>query len=137
MDRKGNRLRMTRQREVILEELRKVDTHPSADEVHAMVRRRLPRVSLGTIYRNLEILSEAGEIRKIESAGHVKRFDGDVGHHDHVRCIRCDRLADVRVDLSVDIDARLQADTDFRIYGHHLEFIGVCPRCQAGSAGTA
>ncbi|MBW2706713.1 MAG: transcriptional repressor, partial [Deltaproteobacteria bacterium] len=49
---------MTRQRQVILEELRKVDTHPSADEVYEMVRKRLPRISLGTVYRNLEILSQ-------------------------------------------------------------------------------
>ena len=54
---------MTRQRMIILEELRKVDTHPSADEVYEMVRKRLPRISLGTVYRNLEILSKTGEIQ--------------------------------------------------------------------------
>ena len=57
---------MTRQRQIILEELRKVVTHPSADEVYEMVRKRLPRISLGTIYRNLEILSENGDIQKLE-----------------------------------------------------------------------
>ena len=58
-------LRMTRQREVILEELRKVNTHPSADEIYEMVRKRLPRISLGTVYRNLEILSKSGDIKKL------------------------------------------------------------------------
>ena len=59
---KQSNLRMTRQRRVILEELCKVDTHPSADEVYVMVRKRLPRISLGTVYRNLEILTQSGEI---------------------------------------------------------------------------
>ncbi len=60
---------MTRQRSIILEELRNVCTHPSADEIYEMVRRRLPRISLGTVYRNLEILCELREIQKIETGG--------------------------------------------------------------------
>ena len=60
--------RMTRQRMVILEELRKVKTHPTADELYAMVRTRMPRISLGTVYRNLDFLTESKEILKLESA---------------------------------------------------------------------
>jgi Fur family ferric uptake transcriptional regulator len=78
---------MTRQRRVILEELRKVDTHPSADEVYEMVRKRLPRISLGTIYRNLEILSETGEIQRLETGSHLKRFDGRAD--DHITSAAC------------------------------------------------
>lgn len=69
--------RMTRQRMVILEELRKVKTHPTADELYAMVRTRMPRISLGTVYRNLDFLTESKEILKLESAGSIRRFDGD------------------------------------------------------------
>ena len=65
-------LRMTRQRKVILEELCKVDTHPSADEVYALVRKRLPRISLGTVYRNLEILAESGDIQKTRTELHTE-----------------------------------------------------------------
>ena len=89
---KQSNLRMTRQREVILEELRKVNTHPSADEVYEMVRKRLPRISLGTVYRNLEILSESGDIQKLEPGCTLKRFDGNPSEHSHIRCIRCDRI---------------------------------------------
>ncbi len=56
--------RITRQRRVILEELRRVNNHPSADEIYEIVRRRMPRISLGTVYRNLEMLTELGEIQK-------------------------------------------------------------------------
>lgn len=132
---KDANLRMTRQRTVILEELRSVDTHPSADEIYAMVRQKLPRISLGTIYRNLEILSASGEIRRIESGGSLKRFDGRADDHYHIRCIGCDRLVDAFVDLKVDLDAWAKTvDTEFSIVGHQLEFLGLCPQCLPGHA---
>ena len=122
-------LRMTRQRKVILEELCKMDTHPSADEVYAMVRKRLPRISLGTVYRNLEILSENGEIQKLELGCTLKRFDGTTRDHYHIRCIRCDRVVDAPVDFDFTMDHELKSATNFKIIGHKLEFIGICPEC--------
>ena len=71
-----NLLRMTRQRKVILEIMKNVTSHPTADQVHQMVRKTLPHVSLATVYRNLEILSEHGMIQKLELAGAQRRFDG-------------------------------------------------------------
>lgn len=126
-------IRMTRQRQVILEELRNVTSHPSADEVYAMVRRRLPRISLGTVYRNLEILSETGEIQKLELGCTLKRFDGIAENHYHIRCIRCDRVVDAPVDFHPEFGHELKAATDFKILGHKLEFIGVCPECNKAS----
>jgi Fe2+ or Zn2+ uptake regulation protein len=120
---------MTRQRKVILEELCKVDTHPSADELYAMVRKRLPRISLGTVYRNLEILAENGEIQKLEPGGTLKRFDGKTESHYHLRCIRCDRVVDAPVGLDVMIKHDPKSACDFKIIGHKLEFIGICPDC--------
>ncbi len=87
--------RMTRQRQVILEELRHMNTHPGADEIHEVVRRRLPRISLGTVYRNLDILCELGEIQKLEFGGTLKRFDGDPGAHYHIRCVDSDAVVGV------------------------------------------
>lgn len=114
---------------VILEELRKVNSHPSADEVYELVRRRLPRISLGTIYRNLEILSGSGEIQKLDSGSSLKRFDGRADRHYHIRCERCDRLADISFDPGVDLIARVRDFTDFSVSGHKLEFTGLCPDC--------
>ena len=120
---------MTRQRKVILEELCKVDTHPSADEVYALVRKRLPRISLGTVYRNLEILAESGDIQKLEPSCTLKRFDGKTEHHYHLTCIRCDRVVDAPADFDITINHELKNDTDFKIIGHKLEFVGICPEC--------
>ncbi len=66
---------MTRQRQVVLEAVRATDAHPTGDEVYRLARRKLPHISLGTVYRNLELLSEAGLIRKLELGGAARRFD--------------------------------------------------------------
>jgi len=122
-------LRMTRQRQVILEELRKVNSHPSADQVYERVRRRLRRISLGTVYRNLEILSQLGLIRKLDLGGTQRRFDGDLTTHYHIRCIKCGCVEDVPLEARTNLEDAVRSVTDYRIIGHSLEFIGLCPRC--------
>ena len=122
-------LRMTRQRQIILEELRSVDTHPSADQIYEMVRKRLPRISLGTVSRNLEILSESGEIQKLDLGCSLKRFDGVAEDHYHIRCLDCDRVVDAPPGSEVFISYELKGAADFKISGHKLEFVGICPAC--------
>jgi Fe2+ or Zn2+ uptake regulation protein len=122
-------LRMTRQRKVILEELTKLMTHPSAEEIYEVVRKRLPHISMGTVYRNLEILSELGEITKLEFGGTIKRFDPNAEEHYHIRCSLCDRVVDAPMAQLERIEEHLSATTEFKIFGHRLEFYGLCPTC--------
>jgi len=128
---KERSLRMTRQRQVIMEELRATDQHPSADDLHGRVKQKLPRISLGTVYRNLEILTELGEIQTIALAGSLKRFDGIPQNHYHMRCVNCDRLVDAPMEVIDSLERALQEKTEFRILDHQLEFTGICPDCQA------
>jgi len=121
--------RMTRQRAVILEVLKKVKTHPGADEIFEMARKRLPRISLGTVYRNLEVLSELREIQKFEHIGTLKRFDGTPESHYHVRCVKCGRLDDVPFEIEANLEKKVTPHTNYSIIGHRLEFIGFCPEC--------
>ncbi len=123
-------LRMTAQRRVILEEIRSMDTHPTADQIYELVRRRLPRVSLGTVYRNLELLSAHGLIQKLELGGAQRRFDGNPEAHYHVRCLSCGRVYDSEVPVAADLNRAQQAASDFVIKGHRLEFIGYCRACR-------
>ncbi len=134
--RKERNLRMTRQRQGILEELRKANNHPSADELFGRVRKQMPRISLGTVYRNLEILSELGEIQTIQMAGSLKRFDGVAENHYHIRCVNCDRLIDAPVEVSKALENAVQVHTDFRILGHQVEFTGICPDCRRRTPGA-
>jgi len=124
--------RMTRQRKVILQVLRKNQViHRSADEVYEIVREQLPRISLGTVYRNLEILCELGEIQKLEFGGTLKRFDGNPDPHYHIRCTLCDRVDNVDLGPVKNIEAEIADSTEYKILGHRLEFIGLCPECAA------
>jgi len=124
---------MTRQRKLILEELQRVKQHLSADEVYDIVRKRLPRISLGTVYRNLEILSELGEIRKLEHSGVVRRFDWDPTHHYHIRCMQCGRIDDAPIPPLKNIERKFRDVTDYKVNGHHFEFVGLCPTCSEKS----
>jgi Fur family ferric uptake transcriptional regulator len=126
----GKRRRHTPQRQVILEELRQLRTHPTATELYALVRERLPRVSLGTVYRNLEVLCEDGQARKLVLAGNDARYDGQVHAHDHIRCLRCGALHDLPAGTAqIQMPAGVTA-AGFRIEGYRLEYHGICPACQ-------
>ena len=121
--------RNTRQRQVILEELRKVNSHPTAGELHEIVRRRLPKISLGTVYRNLELLAGMSVIQKLQIGGET-RFDGDTRQHDHVRCVQCGRVEDIEGEpLALD-EGRHHACRGYEIHGHRLELLGTCPACR-------
>lgn len=127
-------IQSTCQRRIILEELRKVTSHPTADEVYEMVRHRLPRVSLGTVYRNLELLSERNVILKL-SGGAKMRFDGNPQQHYHIRCIACDRVDDVAFEPLAHIEEELRSATDYEVLGHRLEFFGLCSQCKQVAEG--
>jgi len=120
---------MTRQRKVILEELRRMNSHPSADEIYEVVRRRLPRISLGTVYRNLDMLSELGKIQSLELGGTIKRFDWNPNEHYHIRCLQCGRVDDAPLAPLKKLEDELYDSTAYEIVGHRLEFLGLCPEC--------
>ncbi len=123
-------LRMTRQRRVILAELQRSACHPTAAQVYRSVRERIPRISLGTIYRNLDVLSKAGLIQKLELAGIEKRFDGTTENHYHVRWVSCGRVEDVSVNELPPVESTIQGMSDYEIVAYRLEYIGICPECR-------
>lgn len=122
-------LRMTSQREVILNELRRMKTHPTADELFERVRRRLPRISLATVYRNLEILSETGLIKKIETSGRQMRFDGNTKEHSHIHCLKCGKIEDVEVIHGCEKGDCLVDSMGYTVLGYRIEFEGLCSEC--------
>lgn len=124
-----DKVRMTQQRRVILEALRRDNIHPTADAIYEMVRRRLPRISLGTVYRNLEILTALGEIQTLEMSGSQKRYDGIAQKHYHIRCVHCGRVDDAPIAPLNRLEDELYGATVYTIMGHHLEFVGLCPEC--------
>ena len=125
----------TAQREAILKELRSVKTHPTADELYAALRVKLPTISLGTVYRNLEQMSQAGIVRKLETAGQQKRFDGDISEHHHMRCTVCGAVSDVSPAVFSGINREIRSvmeelDCD----SFYLELSGKCQKCRKQKA---
>ena len=125
------RIRRSKQREIILDELMKLGSHPSAGELYSRVRRRLPRVSLGTVYRNLEILAREGLVRRIELGGERMRYDGGRGAHQHVRCVRCGRIDDIPESAPVgERDREIVRRAGYRLVERRIEYLGVCLSCR-------
>ncbi len=122
-------MRLTTQRQIILEELGKVTSHPTANEVYDMVRKRLPRIGLGTVYRNLELMAESGLILKLEVGGTQKRFDATTDTHYHIRCSQCEKVDDIDIPVQHHINEIATVATDYQILGHHIEFAGICGEC--------
>ncbi len=121
---------MTKQRMVILEELRSSPSHPTVDEIYVRVRKRLPRISLGTVYRNLERLAESGEIGRLETPGSRMRFDAHGERHCHVRCVECGRVEDIDAEAEDDLASAAGASVSgFRILEKRTEYLGICPEC--------
>jgi Fur family ferric uptake transcriptional regulator len=130
----AKRRRHTPQRQVILEELRLLHSHPTAAELYERVRMRLPRISLGTVYRNLEVLCEDGMARRLTLAGADARYDGVTTRHDHVRCSACGCLRDLEGDEVPPHPTPPLLAGGFRIEGCRLEYFGLCPDCQEAEA---
>lgn len=128
------KFRMTHQRQIILEEVKNNHHHPTADEIYERVRRKLPRISLGTVYRNLDVLAGCGLIRKLEPGRTQMRFDGKTFEHYHTVCIRCGAIEDAPIETTDNsmelLEKALGNLTRYGIFGHKLEFLGLCSACR-------
>ncbi|WP_028573839.1 Fur family transcriptional regulator [Desulfonatronovibrio hydrogenovorans] len=123
-------MRLTKQRKIILEKLKQTKSHPTAIEIYDRVRMDMPAISLGTVYRNLDILCRQGHIKKIDTCGDQKRFDGTPEDHLHVICSGCGRVRDIEAGLTIDPEQLTEIDSEFTITGIRLEILGLCPECQ-------
>ena len=134
---------VTRRRAKTLEALASTDRHPSANEIHAEVRRWYPSTSLATIYNTIELLKEAGEILELEFSGAANRYDGRrPDPHPHLVCLTCEHIDDMD---GID-DPRAAGDgggleqlsraTGYKLVSQRTDYYGVCPACQDADGGA-
>jgi len=121
--------RQTRQRRLVYETVADTDSHPTAEWVYERVRRRMPRVSLGTVYRNLQLLVSEGLLRSW-TRGRITRYDADLDPHDHFSCRRCGLLLDLERAPRVFSEERRLRARGHEIDDHILEFVGICRNCR-------
>ena len=120
--------RNTKQLEVVWEAIKDDTSHPTADQVYGKVRKRLPNVSLGTVYRNLQKLV-ADDKLQILTLGRSQRFDPLVKRHQHFICEKCGRVFDVLVGEEDEIRPAKLPHAGFKVSSHQLAFYGACKQC--------
>lgn len=103
--------------------------HPTADDVYSLVRAKNPTISLGTVYRNLNLLAENGILTKLTMPGGSDRFDGRLDEHYHMLCTHCGKVYDVELDIFRDFDRQIRAKTGFCVSRHQLLIEGICKEC--------
>lgn len=122
-------LKYSRQRESIKSYLMSTNEHPTADTVYFHVREEFPNISLGTVYRNLNLLAALGEIVKITTPDGADRFDAITEPHYHVLCTECGNLYDLHMEISDAIDAEAKQCFNGQIFSHSALFYGICSHC--------
>lgn len=127
-------LRVTPQRRAILDVLRGTESHPDANWIFEQVRRALPHISLGTVYRNLRLLRDAGLVRELSYDPDVAHYDARTDQHYHVVCRACGAIGDVGCARFTELEARAAQNTDFAIESHDVIFYGLCLTCQLDRA---
>lgn len=124
-------VRKTKQRGAILRVLRSTDIHPTADWIYQEVRKEMPNVSLGTIYRNLKTLVEMGEVQELSYGSGYSRFDGKPHDHYHFVCDCCGKIEDLEIECMKELEDEVAAQVMGKVYRHRLEFYGTCAECLA------
>jgi Fur family peroxide stress response transcriptional regulator len=122
--------RTTKQREAILKILSDTISHPTADQIYDEVRKEIPNISKGTVYRNLQVLREGGFISELNLNGTLSRFEVKQESHYHFRCEKCGRVFDLDEPVDRELDEKISKQTGFRVSHHQTEFRGLCKDCQ-------
>jgi len=123
-------IRKSKQRELILDILKGTKSHPTADWIYQEARKSLPKISLGTVYRNLRLLRGTGDILELHYGDAQSRFDGTTANHYHFTCQECGKIYDVEEPLRKDMERDIARKLGFTITHHRVEFYGVCRECQ-------
>lgn len=122
--------RNTVQKQLVLQAVQELKSHPTADEVYRQVVLSHPSISKATVYRNLNSLAEDGVVGRVAMPNAADRFDFVPQRHYHIKCVNCGRVIDASGSYRAELDTQAQQDTDFQILRHDLVFEGLCPECQ-------
>lgn len=123
-------MKYSKQRNLILETVVKNPIHPTADQVYSQLHEENPTLSLGTVYRNLNLLSDIGQLRRICVPNGSDRYDGRLDRHFHIICDKCQKVYDVENRLKLDIERHVQKETGYRVNEIDVVMNGICPDCQ-------
>ncbi|HED24218.1 MAG TPA: transcriptional repressor [Firmicutes bacterium] len=124
-----HKYKRSRQRDKILNILQNTDTHPTASWIYDELKKDFNNLSMGTVYRNLNILLDLRLIKKIEAGSSFDRFDGNTEPHYHFICRKCGSVYDLIIDPFEDLDRKASLASGFQVEAHEIKFFGVCRYC--------
>ena len=121
--------RNTIQRTLICEAVNEMKCHATADAIYELINKTHPTISRATVYRNLNQLSDNGEIQKMEVPGGPVCFDHRCIKHYHAKCVKCGKIFDVNMDYMIDLEKTITKSHGFKFSGHDIMFTGTCTDC--------
>jgi Fur family transcriptional regulator, peroxide stress response regulator len=128
-------MRITPQRAAICSLLSSVDSHPTAQDIYAVLRPQFPSLSLATIYNTLEVLIQVGAVNALGSVGdNTVHYDADTGPHVNLACLVCHRVIDYPSEHIQHVEAEVQSSSGYRLLGARVLYYGICPECQHSSS---
>lgn len=138
MEKTGDRIgkispqsRMTNQRLEIISYLQSTKEHPGAEKIYIEVRKKLPKISLGTIYRNLDVLIAKELVVKYNFSEDHDRFDADITAHHHFFCYNCHRVFDIYLPDAYQLKDRIENSEGFEVQKLSIKFLGKCNLCRS------
>ena len=123
-------MRYSIERQLILDYVLNSCEHPTAEMIYRDLKKEIPNLSLGTVYRNLNLLVERNLIKKIVVPNNVDRFDKTLIDHDHMTCIKCGRILDISTDYILRYIDKLEKEKGYKIISHNLHYNGICDKCR-------
>ena len=123
--------RNTHQKQIVLETVTRLGTHPTADAVYAHVKAAIPSISRATVFRILNQFAQEGKLQKIRNPDAADNFDHRLDHHYHVLCTQCGHVDDVDCPVQDELYRRVRSCADYTLTGHDVLFYGLCPTCRA------
>lgn len=118
-------VKQTKQKQIILDAVQDLKKHPTVDEIYLHLKKDYPRLSLATVYRNLNIYAEEGKVRKVSVPGDSERFDFNLSNHEHFYCDKCNKIYDVHLDVK----EVLNNLSPFNVTSFKLMLYGTCDNC--------
>ena len=122
--------RNTVQRQIVLDALKKLNSHPTIDEVYTAIHAEHPSISRMTVYRNLRQLAANGTIRKVTLSDGLERYDERISQHYHFKCKNCGGILDVDIKYLDGINDTVQGKYGVQVDEHDVVFSGACLRCK-------
>lgn len=124
-------MRYSKQRETIYKALKENPVHPTADYIYGLLKGDNPSLSLGTVYRNLNLLAEVGRIKRIQGLDGCEHFDHTIYDHCHIICEKCSAVEDILIPQALEQDLKaLKNKTDFKITCCDIVLRGLCKNCK-------